>query len=191
MEVPTRLGRASLRAGLIALLALVALPASPAVAGSPCPGAAAVPTQRTLDSARQATICLLNRERTKRGLPSLRTNGTLQASARDYAQDMVRLSFFDHVSPSGETLTDRIKRDTRYLAGAQGWEIGENIAWGTGARATPAQIVSGWMNSAGHRQNILHPGFREMGLGIALGTPVNASAASGAATYANQFGRRG
>jgi uncharacterized protein YkwD len=191
MEVPTRLGRASLRVLVVALLALVALPASPAAAGASCPGAGVVPTDRTLDTARQATICLINRERTKRGLAALRTNGTLQSSARDYAQDMVRLSFFDHVSPAGETLTDRIKDDTRYLAGAQGWELGENIAWGTGARATPAQIVSSWMNSAGHRENILHPGFREMGLGIALGTPVRAAAASGAATYANQFGRRG
>jgi uncharacterized protein YkwD len=191
MEVPTRLGRVSLRALLAALLALVALPAAPAAARPACPGATSVPSERTLDTAREATICLLNRERTKRGMSALRTNGTLQSSARSYAQDMVRRSFFDHVSPSGETLTDRIRQDTRYLVGAQGWEIGENIAWGTGARATPAQIVAGWMRSAGHRENVLHPGFREMGLGIALGTPVNASAASGAATYANQFGRRG
>jgi uncharacterized protein YkwD len=96
------------------------------------------------------------------------------------------------VSPSGETLTERIKDDTRYLAQARGWEIGENLAWGTGTLATPSQIVAGWMASPPHRANILNAGFREMGMGIALGAPVaGATAASGAATYANQFGRRG
>jgi uncharacterized protein YkwD len=104
---------------------------------------------------------------------------------------MVRRSFFDHVTPGGETLTERIREDTRYLTGALSWEIGENLAWGTGRLATPTQIVRGWMRSPGHRRNILHRGFREMGLGVALGAPTSASAASGAATYANQFGRRG
>jgi len=178
---------------LAALLALVALPAGTASAGTQsCPGAGAVPTARTLDDARDATVCLLNRERTKRGLRALRTNGVLQSSATSYAQDMVRRNFFAHVSPTGETLTQRIKDDTRYLADARGWEIGENIAWGTGSLATPAQIVASWMASPPHRANILRAGFREMGLGIALGAPVaGASAAAGAATYANQFGRRG
>jgi uncharacterized protein YkwD len=190
MDMPARLGRASLRALLVALVALVALPAAPASAGARCPGASLVPSTRTLDASRASTICLVNRERSKRGLRALRRNGSLQASAGTYARDMVRLSFFDHVSPAGATLTDRIRRDTRYLAGAMSWEIGENLAWGTGTRSTPAQIVAGWMRSPGHRRNILHPGFREMGLGIALGAPVPVAAASRAATYANQFGRR-
>jgi uncharacterized protein YkwD len=192
MEVPARTGRASLRALALTLLALVALPAAPAAARTaPCSGANVMPTARTLGEARDATMCLVNRERTKRGLHALRANATLQASARRYARDMVRRSFFDHVSPTGETLTERIRQDTRYLAGALRWEIGENLAWGTGTKATPAQIVSSWMHSPDHRANILHPSFREMGLGIAIGTPVSASAASGGATYANQFGRRG
>lgn len=191
MEVPARLGRASLCVVLLALLALAALPVAPASAAARCPGARVVPTARTLDAARAATTCLVNRERTKRGLRMLGTNASLQSSADAYAHDMVRRSFFAHVSPTGETLTERIRQETRYLTGALRWEIGENLAWGTGSLATPAQIVAGWMRSPGHRRNILHPAFREMGLGVALGTPVGASAASGAATYANQFGRRG
>jgi uncharacterized protein YkwD len=192
MELPARLGRASLRALMLVVAALVALPAAPAAAGQgACPRADVMPTTRTLDDARAATVCLINRERTKRGLRKLRTNRSLQASARSYARDMVRRSFFDHVSPSGETFTERIREDTRYLAGARGWEIGENLAWGTGSKATPGQIVSGWMQSRGHRENILHRSFREMGLGIALGTPTATRAASRAATYANHFGRRG
>jgi uncharacterized protein YkwD len=186
MKVPVRIA-------LLAALALATLPASTASAGvRPCPGANAVPTSRTLDEARDATACLINRERTKRGLRALRTNTTLQSSAGSYAREMVRRSFFDHTSPTGETLTERIKDDTRYLASTLRWEIGENLAWGTGSKATPAQIVSSWMHSPEHRANILHGSYEEMGLGIALGTPVQGvAAAAGAATYANQFGRRG
>ena len=84
---------------LAAVLALVALPSGTASAGTQsCPGAGAVPTARTLDDARDATVCLLNRERTKRGLRALRTNGVLQSSATSYAQDMVRRNFFAHHS---------------------------------------------------------------------------------------------
>jgi uncharacterized protein YkwD len=193
MEVPARLGRASLRAVLLAAVALVALPAVPASAKKTprCAGAGDVPTARTLAKARRATMCLVNRERRKHGLRSLRTNRRLQASATAYAREMVRREFFDHTSPGGETFTERIREETRYLAGALRWEIGENLAWGTGSRATPAQIVSSWMHSPGHRANILRASYREMGMGIALGAPVQAAAASsGAATYANQFGAR-
>jgi uncharacterized protein YkwD len=191
MSEPARHGRASLRGLLVALVALVALPATPAMAGgTACPGANAIPSQRTIAVTRDATECLVNRERRKRGLRGLRVNRTLQASATSYARDMVRREFFDHVTPGGETLTERIREDTRYLTGALRWEIGENLAWGTGRLATPAQIVRGWMRSPGHRRNILHRSFREMGLGIAVGAPVPVSAASRAATYANHFGRR-
>src|SRR3712207_6303855 len=116
MEMPVRIGRASLVAALFALCLLAALPAA-ASAGAPrCANARVVPTAKTLDQARSATLCLVNRERSKRGLPKLRTNRALQASASSYAQDMVRRSFFDHVTPGGETLTQRIRDNTRYLA---------------------------------------------------------------------------
>ena len=192
--MPVRIGRASLLAALFALCVLAALPTAASAGSKRCANTRVVPTVQTLDEARDATMCLVNRERTKRGLRKLRTNRTLQASARSYARDMVRRSFFDHVSPGGATLTERIREHTRYLAGALRWQIGENLAWGTGSRATPAQIVRGWMRSPGHRANIVHRGFREMGLGIALGVPVAgvaSASSSGAATYANHFGRRG
>ena len=185
--------KVSFRIVLLAALVLGALPPSTSsAAGRHCPGANKVPTAKTLSVARAATACLVNRERRKHHLRALRTNRTLQSSAGSYAREMVRRSFFDHTSPAGETFTERIKDETRYLARSLRWEIGENLAWGTGSKATPAQIVSSWMHSPEHRANILHRSYREMGLGIALGTPVQgAAAAAGAATYANQFGRRG
>jgi uncharacterized protein YkwD len=98
---------------------------------------------------------------------------------------MVRQRFFDHVSPGGSTMAQRIKR-TNYLDGRRGWSLGENLAWGSGSLATPAEIVDGWMHSAGHRRNILDAGFREIGIGIALGSPTGGAGA----TYVNDFGSR-
>ena len=73
---------------------------------------------------------------------------------------------------------------------ARGWSLGENIAWGTGRLATAAQIHRSWMNSPGHRANILQRSFREIGIGIETGVPVRLSAAQSGATYTADFGVR-
>ena len=61
----------------------------------------------------------------------------------------------------------------------------ENIAWGQGSRATPRAIVRSWMHSATHRNNILHGGFRVVGIGVTRGTPV---AGLSGGTYTTDFG---
>jgi uncharacterized protein YkwD len=119
------------------------------------------------------------------GLRKLRVHRSLSHAATSYAHLMVRRHFFDHVSPSGSTMMQRIKR-TNYLRHARGFTLGENLAWGQGSLATPAQIVNAWMHSPGHRANILNGSYREIGIGIALGSP----AGGGGATYVNEFGRR-
>ena len=90
---------------------------------------------------------------------------------------MVSERFFAHTSPRGSTVLSRI-RDTTYLRGAPGWSVGENIASGSGTMATPSAIVDAWMESPGHRANLLSPCFRDVGIGIAAGT------------YVTDFGRR-
>jgi len=65
--------------------------------------------------------------------------------------------------------------------------VGENIAWGSGSLATPREIERGWMRSPRHRANILSQRFREIGAGVAAGTPERA----GGATYTTDFGTRG
>jgi uncharacterized protein YkwD len=170
------------------VLALTAALAAPALA-SACTGADATPTARTISAARSATLCLLNQQRAAHGLGRLRAHRQLQGAAQRYAAAMVRGGFFSHVSPTGSTLEQRIRRGTRYLAGALRYEIGENIAWGLGAQAKPRAIVASWMASAGHRANILRPTFREIGIGISQGAPV-AGLAGPAVTYANSFGTR-
>jgi uncharacterized protein YkwD len=93
---------------------------------------------------------------------------------------------FDHVSPTGSTLGSRI-RDAGYARGARSWSGGETIAFGTGGAATPAAIVALWMSSPPHRAEILDPGFRQVGIGVAVRTPTGERGA----TVTADFGRRG
>lgn len=165
---------------------LLALPTANADAASaPCRGANLKPTRTHAVAVRHATLCLLNRQRAAHGLPRLREHRSLSTAAKKYARLMVAKRFFDHVSPAGSTMASRIKR-TNYLHHTHAWSLGENIAWGSGGLATPAQIVNAWMHSAGHRANILDGSFREIGIGIALGAPNGGSGA----TYVNDFGAR-
>lgn len=185
---------------LLALsLALTALVAAPGAARGLVAGAADGPaacgaarvdvTAATLRAARDATLCLLNRERAARRLKPLRLHKALDRVARAHSRDMVRRRFFDHESPDGRSPFDRMLA-TRYVPAKARWRLGENIAWGTLTLAQPAAIVQAWMESPGHRANILNGGFREIGIGIVIGVPV-ASAASGGqpgATYTTDFG---
>jgi uncharacterized protein YkwD len=168
-----------------AVLALAAPAASQA--SQPCRGAHAVPDAANAATVRHAMLCLLNRERARRGLPRLRQQRSLTSAASTYARLMVAQGFFDHVSPAGSTMAQRIKR-TNYLRGVRAWSVGENLAWATGSAAAPAQIVTGWMHSAGHRANILSGSFREIGIGIAAGAPRPGGGEGG--TYAAEFGGR-
>jgi uncharacterized protein YkwD len=134
---------------------------------------------------RHATLCLLNRERRGHGLHALRLNPSLSKAASQHAHDMVSRGYFSHTSPGGMGVVDRIRR-TGYVHGGQSWLLGENLAWGAGTTGTPRKIVSAWMHSPPHRANILTPGLREIGIGIARGAPQPTGVA--AETYATDFG---
>lgn len=176
----------------VALTGAIALTggAQPAVAAEGCEGSDAVPTAQNVAAVRAATLCLVNAERVQRDLGRLKPVAALEETADAYAERMVRERFFEHTSPDGDTFLSRIKR-TSYLKGSlRRWSVGENIAWGTGRLATPAQIVKAWMGSAGHRRNILNGRFTELGLGVALGAPKRGLGGASAATYVNEFGER-
>jgi uncharacterized protein YkwD len=174
---------------IVVLAASLAIPALASAKRSGCRGADSTPTARSIAKARAATLCLLNRERKAHGLRRLRAHRMLTSAAQDYAGAMVKGGFFSHVSPSGSTLEQRIRRETRYLAGALRYTIGENIAWGQGELAKPRAVVAAWMASPGHRANILRRAFREIGIGIVAGAPV-AGIGGRAVTYTNEFGFR-
>jgi uncharacterized protein YkwD len=176
------------RPHLLLLSALVALGFALAVpagaSAEACAHATASPSNVASKTAVRTTACLLNQERANRGLGDLRLNGRLSAAAARHARDMVRRRYFSHFSPSGSSFLQRIKR-VGYLSRARSWSAGENIAWGSGGLGTPRAIVRAWMNSQGHKANILSRRFREMGLGIARRSPRGRGA-----TYVNTFGVR-
>lgn len=164
---------------LAALLAALAISA-PADAAA-CAGANAVPGRHNSAAVRRAVLCLLNQERRRHRLPVLRLSGRLGAAAGRHSHAMVAGHFFDHNSPRGTTMASRLRS-----AGYRFRAAGENIAWGSGSLATPTQIVREWMHSAGHRQNILRPAYREVGVGVAAGTPRGAHGG----TYTTDFAVR-
>jgi uncharacterized protein YkwD len=92
------------------------------------------------------------------------------------------------VSPSGTTATARIRR-TGYMLNLRGWAMGENLAWGTGSFSTPANIVQAWLDSPGHKRNLLDRRWRETGISVVVGSPVDARGLN-AGTYAQTFGVR-
>ena len=175
--------------GLAALVALAALLAPAGAQAAGCPNANLKPTRANSEVVRTALLCLHNAERARRDLPLLRANSRLRRAAERHAEHMVGARFFDHTTPGGSTMVDRIRR-TGYTSGARGWSIGENIAWGSGRLSTAAQIHRSWMNSPGHRANILQRSFREIGIGIEAGVPVRLSASTSGGTYTTDFGVR-
>lgn len=154
-----------------------------------CAGRDAVPSAANLATVRSATLCLVNQQRTSRGLVRLKPVTPLQSVASAYAKRMVRERFFDHTAPDGSSFLTRIKRTSYLSNGVRSWSVGENIAWGSGSLATAEEIVTAWMKSPGHRRNILNGRFDELGLGVALGAP-EAGGIDDAATYVNEFGER-
>lgn len=173
----------TLLVGLVALFVAMLGPASSAFAA--CAGTASVPT--TASAAQGATLCLVNDERRSRGLSPLRSNGVLATAAERHARDMAAKHYFAHDSQDGRSFLDRIKA-AGYVRGARSWTVGENLAWGSGDRAAPGRIVTEWMNSPGHRANILSPRYKEIGFGMAT---AGAGGSLPARTlYATDFGAR-
>jgi uncharacterized protein YkwD len=162
-------------------------PAGLGTAQASCSGTNLTPDADNLAAVRKATLCLLNAERTSRGLRALRLNSDLALAALRHSRDMVKNKYFAHTSPPGVTFVQRIRK-TGYFDGYKSWTAGENLAWGAGSSATPAEIVRAWMNSTGHRANILNGKFRQTGFGIVIGLPVNGYTSG--ATYSNEFGKR-
>jgi uncharacterized protein YkwD len=169
------------------LLLAMAAGASPASAATVCASADGAPARASTVSLGNATVCLVNQERTKRGLKPLKLNRRLSKAALRHAKDMVRKQYFAHDSLSGLDFVDRIRK-AGYFGKRSFPSLGEDLAYGSGELGTPRAIVQGWMESPGHRANILHKKFREAGIGVAIGDP---GAGAEGATYALEFGSGG
>ena len=102
---------------------------------------------------------LVNQERAKAGVKPLKGNLELSNVATIKSQDMIDKNYFDHNSPTYGSPFDMMKK-----FGISFNMAGENIAYG---QRTPEEVMKGWMNSPGHRKNILNPNFEQIGIGIA------------------------
>jgi uncharacterized protein YkwD len=158
-------------AALVAAAASISIaPAAAPAQSAACAGAQASASAVAATSVRVAVRCLVNAVRVERGLEPLTPSSRLNLAAQRHGADMVSRRYFDHVSPSGGTLNKRAMR-AGYLASANEWTLGEDIGWAPEGEATPAALVEAWMNSAAHRAVILEPAYREVGIGVAPGSP--------------------
>ena len=136
------------------------------VLATPCQNAQLMPEPGNLELIRRRVLCLVNKERAQNGVAPLHPNSLLEQAAEGHSRELISADYFDHVSPSGLTPVGRV-RSTGYIPGpTAGYVIGENLAWGTLALATPQAIVSAWIASPGHLANILEGQYRDTGIGV-------------------------
>ena len=172
---------------LAGIAALALLASAPPAAAKSCSGQTAAPGSVSTSKAEKAVFCLLNMQRSKRGIGKLARNRQLDKPSAAHSQLMVDDKCFEHVCPGEKDLGDRL---AAYLAnGGRGY--GENIAYGTGDFGSPKSIVKSWMGSEGHRRNILDPDFEHIGIGVVWGAPIaGGTGGQGGATYTTDFGWR-
>jgi uncharacterized YkwD family protein/spore coat assembly protein SafA len=120
-----------------------------------------IPQKGEEKSLEEQVAVLVNQERSKYGLQPLKLNWELSRVARYKSQDMIDKNYFSHTSPTyGSPFTMMSNFGISYRA------AGENIAAG---QRTPQEVMNAWMNSEGHRKNILSSQYTEIGVGYAQG----------------------
>jgi uncharacterized protein YkwD len=106
---------------------------------------------------------LINKERQKLGLVPLRFDAKLCLYARSHSENMAKKGYFNHLSPDGKNMKDRVRE-----AGLSAWKaIGENIAYNQGCDDPAAFAVERWMSSTSHRANLFGEIWTETGIGVA------------------------
>ena len=101
---------------------------------------------------------------------------------------MVFGDYFEHDGPGGDTPLSRMTACGYIYSSQVGYEIGENIGWGTLSLATPRAIVAAWMASPGHRANILDAHFRDTAIGVSPHVPSSLSQGQAGGIYTQDFG---
>lgn len=120
-----------------------------------------IPNIADIKNLENQVIKLVNQQRANKGLSPLTANWQLSRVARYKSQDMRDKVYFSHYSPTYGSPFDMMKN-----FGLSFYAAGENIAMG---QSTPVQVMTSWMNSSGHRANILNPNYNEIGVGLAKG----------------------
>jgi uncharacterized protein YkwD len=161
---------------------------STAAANGTCLNAELQPNAQNIESIREATICLVNRERATQGESPLQQNSKLQTAAQAHTESMAWGNYFEHLGPGGQTPLDRMRAAGYIYSSNIGFEVGENIAWGTGSLGTPRAIVAAWMASPGHRANILDAHYRDTAIGVSPHPPASLAHGQLGGIYTQDFG---
>jgi uncharacterized protein YkwD len=135
-------------------------------------------------AAELAMQCLTNYARAQQRLAPLQLNAALDAAGQAKLVADADCGQFTH-TPCGQPF-DAVF--ARYLQGATSYQIGENIAWGTGSYGTPRQAMNGWLHSDGHRENILTAAYTELGIGYLPAQTFQGY--TGATLWSQEFGVR-
>jgi uncharacterized protein YkwD len=153
---------------IVVLLVALALPAGALAASSA--GATATAERTATSSVTRApsleelVLREINALRLRRGLGGLASSAALSRSAAAHSRAMATYGFFSHESRNGSSFSERIKRF--YAPRSKAWTVGENLAMFGGSTPTAGAIVNAWMNSPGHRANLLRGLFHEAGVAI-------------------------
>jgi len=114
----------------------------------------------TLSPSEEALLTVMNQARAANGLLPLHADARLERAARDHSSTMLRTDRFYHGA-----FNARIRG-----VGVRAPRVGENLAWGVGSLSRARAIVNMWLASPGHRANLLHPGYRIVGVGALRGS---------------------
>src|SRR5215218_1843704 len=117
-----------------------------------------------LSALESSLLASVNAVRQRHGLRGLKLSRGLSAAAAYHSRQMVQHGFFEHESRGGGAFWKRVARFYG-SAGFSAWEVGENLAYGS-PELSPAATVRMWMNSPGHRENLLSRRWRDVGLGV-------------------------
>jgi len=114
-----------------------------------------------LAAVRAEMLAGVNRLRAEAGVAPLVENAKLDAAAQEHAEDMLARNYYDHKSPEGKQVGDRLSAE------GYSWRLAaENLAAG---HVTVASVLDAWMQSSGHRANLLRPNVKDFGFGLAVG----------------------
>jgi uncharacterized protein YkwD len=152
-----------------------------------CRATSRAPSESTVNDARRAVTCLINRLRVRHHLRPVHGAVSLGIAAQGHSDAMTAYDFFAHEGGDG-TPSSRAAA-AGYAAGAGTWGVGENLGFGTRRAGSPRTIVDAWMRSGGHRVVLFTKRFRQIGVGITKGSPFGADSPS-ATTYTVLLGYR-
>ncbi len=140
-----------------------------------------------LTTAESRTLTMHNQARSANGLTRLCVHRVLTKAARSHSQEMISRDYFSHNSFNGESDKARLERFGYRLSGFTFAKVAENIYRGSGTSGSARSAFNWWMNSPGHRTNILDPDFREVGIGVRTG---DFQGQPGTSMYTVDFGVR-